>query len=240
MTRDPLVLLPGLMCDVRIWGPQIEALSLAGTLHLPHWGDGDSVQSLAEAVLAQAPPEFALAGMSLGGMVAMEILRQAPERVTRIALIGTNCLAETPPLAAERELRIVRAKAGRLATVMAEEVPATVLADGPLRAPISDFLIEMALDLGESTYLRQSRAMQRRPDQQRTLRQARLPALILCGAEDKLYLPRRHEFIAGLMLHADLRMIDGAGHVPTLEQPAEVISALGDWLERERKPLSRK
>lgn len=233
----PLVLLPGFMSDIRIWGPQIEALSLGRALHLGQWEDYDSVGEMAERVLANAPERFSVAGPSLGGMVAIEMLRRAPERVERIALLTTNCLAETPTLAAERDLRIARTRAGRLADVMAEEMPLKALADGEVQKPLADFMVEMALGLGGDAYIRQSRAIQRRPDQQRTLRQARLPALVICGAEDTLYLPRRHEFIAELMPNADLRVIEGAGHVPTLEQPAAVTDAMNGWLEGEAETM---
>lgn len=232
----PLMLLSGLMTDVRIWGAQIESLSAQYPLYLAHTGEADSVEGMAEAVLDGAPPVFALAGHGLGGMVAIEMMRRAPERIDRIALFCTNCLAETPPMAAERALRIARAKAGRLADAMAEEVPESALAPGEYRPMIAGFLAEMALEMGEAHYLRQARALQRRPDQQRTLRQIKVPTLICCGEHDTLYLPRRHEFMAGLVPRAKLVVIEGAGHLPMVEQPGAVTKALAQWMDSALAP----
>ncbi|KAF0676994.1 alpha/beta fold hydrolase [Profundibacterium mesophilum] len=232
MSVEPIVLLPGLMNDVRIWGPQIETLSVDHGLYLPAWGAGDSVGDIAAHVLSEAPPRFALAGISLGAMIAMEILAQAPDRVTRIALLGTACLAETPANAAAREINIVHAKTGRLAEALVAEYPPEAMAEGPMRQPIAEFLIEMGLRLGPEAYLRQAKAITKRPDLQRVLRQARLPALVLCGADDTLYRPRRHEFMAELLHDGMLCIVPGAGHAPTLEQPAAVNAALREWLGR--------
>ncbi|SHJ04381.1 Pimeloyl-ACP methyl ester carboxylesterase [Palleronia salina] len=228
--QTPLVLLPGFMTDLRIWGPQIEALASDTTLVLPPLGPFDRVEDMATHLLTQLPPRFALAGHSLGGHVAMEILRRAPDRVARIAFVAAGCLPEPPHQAAERELRLVRAKAGQLAAVMAEDVPAATLADGPLRAPLADFLADGAEALGVATYERQVRALQRRPDQQKTLRQAHLPALILGGSEDRLMPRQRCDFVAGLMPRGVARTIAGAGHLPMLERPDDVIGALREWM----------
>ncbi|MBJ3762744.1 alpha/beta fold hydrolase [Maribius pontilimi] len=227
----PLVLLPGFMSDLRVWGPQIEALAQDHTLVLPTLGTFDSVERMAENLLPQLPQRFALAGHSLGGHVAMELLRRAPDRVERIAILSAPCLAETPPMAAERELRMVRAKGGRLAAVMAEDLPKTCLADGDLCAPLHGFVLEMAERFGVDAYLAQSRAMQKRPDCQRVLRTARLPSLVMGGAEDTVVRPQRLEFLAGLMPKASLRIIDGAGHLPMLERPDRVTGALMEWME---------
>ncbi|RVT84506.1 alpha/beta fold hydrolase [Rhodobacteraceae bacterium CCMM004] len=234
---EPLMLIPGFMCDVRLWGPQVEALSAEMPLILPAWGRAETVGEAAAAALAAAPERFAVAGHGLGGCVAIEMLRQAGARITRIALSATFCLAETPSVAAERELRMARVKAGLLDAVVAEDVPEDALAPGPLRAPLRDCLAEMARGLGEGTYLRQARAMQRRPDQQRTLRQARLPALVLGGAADTICRPQRLDFLAGLMPNAQLEIVAGAGHVPMLERPDAVTDALRAWLARTPAPV---
>ncbi|SES31633.1 Pimeloyl-ACP methyl ester carboxylesterase [Tranquillimonas rosea] len=229
---EPLVLLPGFMCDARVWGPQIEALSPDHTILLLPLTRDESVEDMAQAVLDTAPERFAVAGMSLGAAVALEVMRRAPERVTRIALISANCLAETPPISAERETRIARAKGGRLAEVLAEDLPPEALAPGELRHPLAEFMAEMAMALGQEVYLRQARAMQRRPDQKRTLHQVRVPALVLCGEHDTITLPRRHDFVAEMMQKSELVKIAEAGHLPTLEAPDRVTEALRAWLNR--------
>jgi pimeloyl-ACP methyl ester carboxylesterase len=229
---EPLVLLPSFMADVTIWGAQIEALSMNYPLHIAHWGAAETVELMADAVLQSAPPRFALAGHSLGGMVAAEILRRAPERVARLALISTNCLSETPPVAAARELRMVQAKAGRLQEALAAELPEKAFADTPYRGEIAATLVAMGVAMGAETYLRQARAMQRRPDQQRTLRQIKVPTLICCGAQDTVHLPRRHEFMAGLVPRARLEVIAEAGHLPMIETPGIMTGLLDRWMAR--------
>ena len=234
---EPLVLLPSLMADARIWGAQIEAFSSSHAVHLAHIGYESSVEDMAEMALEGAPQQFSVAGHGLGAMVAVEMLRRAPDRVKRIALMSTNCLSETPPAAAEREVRIARAKAGKLVEAMETEVPASCFAPGEYHNMVVDFMGQMAQDQGADTYLRQATALQRRPDQQRTLRQVRVPALILCGEHDSLYLPRRHEFMAGLMQSAELVVLPRAGHAPMVERPRATNEALRRWLNDEPQAL---
>ncbi|WP_126623149.1 alpha/beta fold hydrolase [Oceaniglobus ichthyenteri] len=233
--NEPLVLLPSFMADARIWGAQIETFSQTHAIHLAHVGYEGSVEDMAEMALVGAPETFSLAGHGLGAMVAIEMLRRAPERVRRIALMSTNCLSETPPAAAERDLRIARAKAGRLAEVMEAEVPPSCFAPGEYHDMVVGFMGQMALDQGVPAYLRQAMALQRRPDQQRTLRQVRVPTLILCGEHDTLYLPRRHEFMAGLVPRAELVILPGAGHAPMVERPRATNEALRRWMAGERQ-----
>ena len=114
---EPLVLLPGMMCDARLFGPQIKAFGTERAIHLAPITAHDTVEALAKDVLGSAPERFALAGLSMGGIVAMEVLRQAPNRVTRLALLDTNSMAETPAAAAAREPQIVRVMAGSLVEV---------------------------------------------------------------------------------------------------------------------------
>lgn len=228
---EPLVLLPGLMCDARLFGPQIAALSGTHSLHLPAPPAGETIPEMAAQVLEQAPPRFSLAGHYLGGMVAMEILRQAPERVARLCLMDTSCLAETPPAAAAREPRLILAKSGRLDDALREDLGPDQLAQTPERMDVLAQFMIMAMEQGPEVYVRQIKAIQRRPDQQATLRKLRdLPVLILCGAEDGVSPPRRHEFMAALIPGAKLAVIEGAGHLPTLEQPEAVVHALREWL----------
>ena len=228
---EPLVLLNGYLTDARLFGPQLTELSMERTIVLAPLL-GDTVETMAQGALESLPPHFALAGHSLGGIVAMEMLRRAPERITRIALMDTNAQAETPNVAAAREPRIVAAKAGRLGEVLREELKQDHLAIGPDRDEIFALWMQMALDQGPEAYVRQNRAMQKRPDQQGTLRRARAPALVICGDEDSLTPLRRHEFIATLMPRAELMTIEGAGHLPMLERANKVTQALRDWMDR--------
>lgn len=227
---EPLVLLPGMMCDARLFGPQIAALSADHCVTVAPITQAATVEDIAKSLLARLPERFALAGLSMGGIVAMEIVRRAPKRVTRLALMDTNPLAETPQTAAAREPQIVAARSGRLREVMRDEMKPKYLADGPSQKDVLDVVMQMAEALGPEVFVRQSRALQRRPDQQATLRRCRLPTLVLCGAEDTLCPVKRHEFMAELMPQAQLVVIDRAGHLPPLEQPDATTQALRDWM----------
>jgi pimeloyl-ACP methyl ester carboxylesterase len=226
----PLILLPGMMCDARLWAPQMAALGRRAVIHAP-CTEADSMSALAAAVLAAAPPRFALAGLSMGGIVAMEMLRQAPERVERLALLDTNPRAEAPDVQARREPQVSRALAGGLAAVMRDEMKPNYLADGPDRQDILDLCMDMALRLGPQIFTRQSRALRDRSDQQATLGAYPGPALVLMGAEDRLCPRDRHELMHRLMPQSRLVVIDGAGHLPTLEKPDETTAELIRWLE---------
>ena len=229
---EPLVLLPGMMCDARLFGPQIKHFGKTRAIHLPPIGGHENVENIAAEVLASAPGRFALAGLSMGGIIAMEVVRRAPDRVTRLALMDTNPQAETPQVAANREPQIVRVMAGLLPDVIRDEMKPNYLAPGPRRQEVLDIVMDMALDQGEGVFLRQSRALQRRPDQQATLRKLKVPTLILCGEHDTLCPIKRHEFMAELIETAELKIIPDAGHLPTLEQPDVVIDAMETWLAR--------
>ncbi len=227
---EPLVLLPGLMCDARLWTNQFLALNGERAIMVAPLTGAASIGALAQAVLDAAPRRFALAGLSLGGMVAMEVLARASDRVTRIALLDTSPLQETPQDAARREPRIIGAQNGRLEDVLREEVPSAALAPGPGRFEVTRTLVEMGRDMGGAAFASQSRAMQRRPDQQKTLRDCRVPALVLCGAHDVVFPVRRHETMAELIPGAVLKVIEDAGHLPPLEQPDATTGALREWL----------
>lgn len=231
MMPDPLVLLPGLMCDARVFQHQLGALSGCRAVHVAPTRNADRIERLAEQVLADAPPKFALLGHGLGGMVAMEVQRCAPDRVSRIALISTNAQAELPKVAAARESQIVRAKSGKFGEVIDEELKFEYLAARPGRAAVIELFYKMASDHGADAYVRQSRAMQRRKDQQKTLRKMKISTLFLCGEHDSLTPVRRHEFMATLVPNAQFWVVPDAGHLPTLEQPEITTQLLLKWLD---------
>ena len=227
----PLVLLPGMMCDARLFGPQIAAFSATCPLHLPPFGLHDTVQSIAAEILTQAPPHFALAGLSMGGIVAMEIIAQAPDRVLKLALLDTNPLAETSETQARRIPQIARVLAGGLDSVMRDEMKPLYLSNTPQRADILDLCMDMARALGPASFASQSRALASRPDQTATLQAYSRPALILTGEHDILCPRDRHDLMHRLMPQSRLAIILGAGHLPTLEKPIETTAELRRWLE---------
>jgi len=226
----PLVLLPGMMCDGRLFGPQIAAFS-GRALHLAPMVGAVTVQALAAQILADAPPRFALAGLSMGGIVAMEIMVQAPDRVTHLALLDTNPRAETLEVQARRAPQIAKVQAGGLEAVMREEMKPNYLTDGPNCGAILDLCMDMARNLGPVAFVNQSLALRDRPDQQATLSRVTVPTLILCGRQDALCPVERHELMHALIPHSTLHIVENAGHLPTLEQPDLTTAALRHWLE---------
>ena len=231
---EPLVLLPPMLCDARVFAPQIDALSADRPVMFVPTHHGERIEEIASALLSVAPPRFALAGMGMGGAVALEIMRRAPERVNRMALISTSFTGETPQGASAREPLIVAARSGRYADAIAAELRPDWLAPGPTRLKVLQLVSDMAHALGPEGYVQQARAMQRRKDQQSTLRKMRCPVLILCGQEDTLLPVKRHQFLSELITDAKLHVVAGAGHLPTLEEPGETTAALRAWL---RQPL---
>lgn len=229
---EPLVLIPPMLCDARVYYAQLASMSSELSLTFVPITQGERIEELASVILSWLPNKFALAGMGMGGMVAMEILRRAPERVTRVAFISTNAQADTPEVSALREPLIIAAKTGRFDDAITAELNPAWLAPGPYRMDVISLVADMAKTLGPDVYVRQSRAMQRRKDQQNILRKIKQPALVMCGVHDGQNTVRRHEFIAELIPYAKLEVIESAGHLPTLENPDAVTRALRTWLKQ--------
>jgi len=227
---EPLVFIPGLMCDARLFAPQINELSRERVVVVAPISQGDRIEAMASDIIDQLPARFALAGLSMGGIVAMEILRRAPERITRLCLMDTDPLADTASIAAAREPLMARARAGKLDEVMREAMRPEFLAPGPNRLAILESIYKMAGDFGADVFVRQNRALQRRPDQQGTLRRCKVPTLVMCGEHDRLTPVKHHRFMAELIPNAELAIIQDAGHIPTLEQPEATMQALRAWL----------
>jgi pimeloyl-ACP methyl ester carboxylesterase len=221
-----------MMCDARLFASQIADLGDVAEPWVGDIGGADDMGELARIVLAAAPfDRFALAGLSMGGIVAMAILAQAPERVERLALLDTNHRAETPERRALRAPQIARARAGELRALLVDEMKPAYL--GPAHrtdAALLDVILAMGLSLGPGVFERQSIALRNRPDATEPLRAYAGRSLVLCGRHDILCPPERHAEIAGLLPDANLAIVEGAGHLPTLEEPAAVTAALCSWL----------
>jgi len=227
----PLILLPGMMCDARLFAPQIKVLSTDRDVAVLPIHAHQSVQELAQDVLRNAPETFALAGLSMGGIVAMEIIAQAPERVAGVALMDTNPKSELPDVARNRVPQMDRVQKGGLVAVMRDEMKPKYLADTPNRTAILDLCMDMAIRLGPSAFENQSLALMSRPDQQETLKAYDAPTLILCGEHDALCPVPRHTLMHNLMPHSTLTIIPNAGHLPTLEAPEVTTAELRKWLK---------
>lgn len=217
-----------MMCDERLWGTFPAAVQRDVRHALPI---GVTISEMASTILKGAPTHFALAGLSLGGIVAMEILAQAPERVERLALLDTNPLAETPSRQAARLPQIERVYRQGLEPIMRREILPNYLHSKSDRSDLWDLCVEMAVSLGPDVFKSQSLALRDREDRQAALAAFRKPALVLTGEDDRLCPLEKHELMHGLMPQAYLEVVSGAGHLPPLERPMETTNALLSWLE---------
>jgi len=232
MTGDPVIFIPPLLCDARVFLDQIAHLSRDHVVICAPTSGGETMDEIARGILGWAPAHFALVGAAMGGMVALEILRQAPERVTRLALINTVAQADTPKLASDRETHIIAAKSGRFDDVIDHELAASRFHESIDGAAYAEGMRTMAHELGPDVYVRQARAVQRRKDQQTILRKIKQPAWIISGDSDPELPMRRQEFIAEMIPYATHEVIENAGFMPTIEQPDQVSDVLRAWLQQ--------
>jgi len=223
-------MVPGMMCDERIFSPQIEELSKNLEVTVADISSFSSVRELASDVLKKAPKKFSLLGHSMGGIVAMEIYSQEPNRIEKLILMDTNPKAELDEVKLKREPQIRDANKGKLLEVMRDEMKPNYLADSENQSSVLNVCMDMALTLGSDVFTNQSRALQSRADQQNTIQSINIPVLIMCGSEDKLCTVERHEMMHNMISDSDLKIINNAGHMPTLEQPRETTEVLKEWL----------
>ena len=231
MSREPLVFIPPLLADARVFAHQIQDLSRDHAVMVAAPTLGERIEEIASEMLHQTPAKFALIGMGLGGMVAMELLRRAPDRITRLAFIGTTAQADTPDVAASREPHIIAAKAGRWDDVLAHEINSTWMAPEADKVGLVRLLNDMGRDMGRDVYVRQARALQRRKDQQATLSKITQPTVVICGRHDGQFRLKRHEFLAELIPGAKLEIIETAGYLPSIEAPEATTEVLRRWLK---------
>jgi pimeloyl-ACP methyl ester carboxylesterase len=228
--NEPVVLIPGFMADARAFMPQIVALGATRPVIVLTLGIAESIEKVATEAAPSLPARCAVVGHGLGGNIAIELLRRRPDAISRIALIATDPLPEPVQRVTAQEALIVAAKTGKMADCIAQMLPPTALFDAPWRGEVLALVQDMAATLGPDQFQRQIRALQRRPDQQKTLRKANVPTLILVGQADTIVPRRRAEFLAGMMPHGCVEVIAEAGHMPQLEQPEAVTKALETFL----------
>jgi len=229
--RARVVFVPGLLCDARLWHAQAEALKRLADCWIADATRADTMAGLARDLLADCPFErFSLAGLSMGGYVALEVMRQAPGRVERLALLDTSARADTPEQSQKRRDFIALAGRGRFLGVTDALLPALIhpsrLDDAALVAAVK----AMAKEIGKDAFVRQERAIMSRADSRPLLPRIVCPTLVLCGREDALTPLERHEEIAAAVPGARLEVLDDCGHLSALERPAAVNAALARWL----------
>jgi len=225
-----LVMIPGMMCDERIFAPQIEGLSDSIRIIVADISGYSTVHELAAEVLKKSPPKFDLLGHSMGGIVAMEMYSQEPNRIEKLVLMDTNPKAELEEVKAMRDPQMKAAREGKLVDVMRDEMKPNYLDASDNRESILHTCMEMAKSMGTEVFMNQSKALQTREDQQSTLRLIEVPVLVICGSNDKLCPVERHELMHNIINHSELKIINNAGHMPTLEQPKETTEVLKKWL----------
>jgi pimeloyl-ACP methyl ester carboxylesterase len=222
--------LPGQLCDSAVWQFQVAALAHIAEIKVADLTLDDSVAAMAARVLAAAPSRFALAGLSLGGYVAFEILRRAPERVARLALISTSARADAAAQAEARDRGVRAARIGAFKGVTERFLP-TILhpthAADPVLGPI---VLEMTERVGRAAFERQQHAARDRPDSRVLLGDIACPTLVIAGRQDRITPPELQEEIAGGIPSAKLEFLDVCGHLAPLEQPDAVNGLFMEWL----------
>jgi len=234
MPKQPaaLILIPGLLCDARLWAEQTRALADIALCLTPDLTAYESIGQMVESVLSQAPEQFSLAGFSMGGCVALEIVARAPRRVRQLALLSTSADGLMPNVRRHYKESIASLQAGALATYLAEAYPRYV---APERLHDSklwrDFSV-MGSDLGAAAAVRQMRALLGYPGFSGDLGTISCPTMLICGEQDERTPVAVHELMAKRIPGSELRVIEGAGHFTPLERPSAVSAALRECLSR--------
>jgi len=229
--KQQLVLIPGLLCDARLWQAQAKALADIAECWVADHTRSDTMAAVADDVLRDSPfREFALAGLSMGGYAALEILRQAPDRVRKLALLDTSARADTAEQSQKRLDFISLAERGRFLGVTDALLPTFVHPSRLNDRELVTTVKRMAKNTGREAFIREERAIVSRADSLPVLGVITCPVLVLCGRQDALTPLERHEEMARAIPGSKLEIIENCGHLSTLERPAEVSEALRRWL----------
>jgi pimeloyl-ACP methyl ester carboxylesterase len=226
----PLVLVPGLLCSSRLYAPQVAALWTFGPVMIADHRHDEDMSAIASRILADAPPRFALAGLSMGGYIVLAMLRQATERIAKLALLDTSARPDTSEQSATREKFIALAQDGKLGVVVDTLLPRLLHRDRQNDEALKRIVEEMAADTGTEAFVRQQKAIMSRPDSRPLLGSVRCPTLVLVGDGDELTPPELAREICAGISGARLVVVPGCGHLSTIEKPGAVNAALGQWL----------
>lgn len=231
MKKIPLVLVPGLLCDTQLWQHQVVNLADIADIWIADHTRSETMSGVAIDVLADAPfASFALAGLSMGGYICLEIMRQAPQRVARLALLDTAAGGELTEQSTRRLAFIELAQRGQFSGVTDALLPLLVHPSRLAERALTDAIKSMARNIGKDAFIRQEKAIMSRADSLGLLASISCPTLVLCGRQDALTPPARHEEMAAGIKGAQLEVIEDCGHLSTLEKPNEVNAALRGWL----------
>ena len=225
-----LILVPGHLCDARLWDHQVRYLCDIADIHIAETMRDDSMASIAARLLDHAPPTFCLAGLSMGGMICMEVMRQAPERVERLALLDTNAMPDTADRAAARAAMVEQARSGDLDGLVEAFLDLTLPPERRHDASLVEPVRAMMRDVAQICLEAQVKALSGRPDSVPDLAGYALPVLLICGRQDRLTPLAWHEEMARLIPGARLAVIEECAHMSTMERPHTVTALLRDWL----------
>jgi pimeloyl-ACP methyl ester carboxylesterase len=229
MTQTPFLLLPGLNCTAEIFAPLIPTLWPFGPVTVANHTLGSGVAEIAANILRDAPPRFALLGFSLGGYVAFEILRQAPDRAEKLALIDTSARPDAADAIEMRRLRIATTRAGAFEQTVMDGFPQAVHEAHVDRADLRALLLRMATTNGPEVYIRQQETIIARPDSRPDLAGITLKTLVVVGDSDQTTVPEAAEEMAAGIPGARLVVIPRAGHMALVERPEVVNAAVREW-----------
>lgn len=230
MPNIPLVLLSGLLCDGALWQHQLRYLEDVAACHVADTTKFDRVEALAHDVLTKAPPQFALAGLSMGGYVAFEIMRQAPERVLKLCLLDTSARPDTDEQKERRRLLLIMAQRGQFKGVTPRLLPMLIHPDRLKDVEVTDIIIGMAERMGRDVFRNQQTAIMNRIDSRPHLKNIRCPVQLIGGRQDALTPPEILKEIADSIPNAKFDIIENSGHLPPLEKPDEVNVLMKRWL----------
>src|SRR5712672_121916 len=226
----PILLVPGLVSSPRIFAPVVPALWRLGPITVANHIRDDNMGAIARRILAEAPPRFALAGHSMGGYIAFEIMRQAPDRVARLALINTQARPDTPEATARRRSQMARAQAGEFRAILDELFPGFVHPSRRDNDDLRQLVHDMGDDIGVDAFVRQHTAIMGRADSRPTLAWIKCPTLVLTGDEDNTIPNSLSKEMADGIPGAKLVILSDCGHLPQPEQPHATAAALVEWL----------
>jgi pimeloyl-ACP methyl ester carboxylesterase len=227
----PVILVPGLNCSARLYAEQVPALWQFGPVTIADHRRDDSMAAMARRILVNAPPRFALAGLSMGGYIAFEVTRQAADRVVKLALLDTGARAETPERTEARRPLIALARQGRFAEIADDQFPLLVHRKRHSDEALKAVVRAMNQETGAEAYIRQQEAIMSRPDSRPGLGAIKCPTLVLVGDEDQLTPPELAREITNGIRGARLVIVPESGHLSTLEQPHAVTHALVEWMK---------
>jgi len=239
MSKPNLILDPGLLCDDIVWEHQAHNLQDMADITIADHGSLDSLHAMADSILERAPRYFAIAGHSMGGRVAFQLFRRAPERIIGMALLDTASSARPAGIQGEEESKqrqglLKKAMKEGMRAMGAEWLPRMLHPDRLSDAQLINAILDMIARKTPEIYAAQIKALLERPDVTALLPQIQCPTLVMCGRQDGWSVLAHHEEMASMIPNSKLAVVENCGHMSTMERPAEVTAALRDWLRNLR------